>query len=108
MVPKPKVRQPAPLGLPVPVAATWYCLAGVSRCTVGHPDVGGDQLYAAISPDLSYMRGRLVQVCRAGSCIRVRVIDCNCQAVHAIDLYSDAFKHLAPLSAGRIWVTLLG
>jgi hypothetical protein len=32
----------------------------------------------------------------------VRVIDCDCQAHRSIDLYGDAFRDLAPLSAGRL------
>jgi hypothetical protein len=37
----------------------------------------------------------------------VTIIDCNCGAgANLIDLYSDAFERLAPLSRGRIAVTL--
>jgi len=83
------------------IRATWYCGHG-SRCTVGHP--GG--LYAAISPDLAAWTGHIVRVRYGGSYVDVRVIDCNCRTEHAIDLYSEAFQRLAPLSVGEITVTL--
>ena len=82
--------------------ATWYCLPGRSRCSVGR--TGG--LYAAISPDLDFLRGRAISVCSGASCVVVTVIDCNCQATRAVDLYADAFRVLAPLSAGRLKVTI--
>lgn len=83
--------------------ASWYCRSGVSICTRGHP--GG--LYAAIRRDLLYLRGRSISVCTSSKCIRVTVIDCNC-GTHAnlIDLYSDAYRRLAPLSSGRINVRI--
>lgn len=64
-------------------------------------------MYAAIRRDLLSLRGKRVQVCTARKCITVTIIDCNC-GPHAnlIDLYSDAFRALAPLSAGRIKVTV--
>lgn len=90
------------------LSATYYCRAGVSRCTRGYPDRRGvADLFAAISPDLRYLRGRQVSVCRpGGSCVSVRIIDCNCAATRAIDLYADAFARLAPLSLGRISVVV--
>ena len=37
----------------------------------------------------------------------VTIIDCNCgPGANLIDLYADAFQRLAPLSRGRIPVTL--
>ena len=85
------------------VRATWYCGNG-SPCTRGYP-AGG--MYAAISPDLSYLRGRVVRVCTTISrCVDVRLIDCNCASSHAIDLYAAAFRRLAPLSAGVLSVRL--
>jgi rare lipoprotein A (peptidoglycan hydrolase) len=98
-------RQPAkpkPAGTTVTGVASWYCGHG-STCTRGH--VGG--LYAAIRRDLLYLRGRVVTVRSGGRSVRVKIIDCNC-GPHAnlIDMYSDAFGHLAPLSAGRIRVTV--
>ena len=109
--PRPKPRatpKPTPRATPKPVAlktsrkttvsATWYCLPGTSRCSRSHS--GG--LYAAISPDLESLRGKRVRVCYRSSCVVVTIIDCNCQATRSIDLYADAFRQLAPLSAGRL------
>lgn len=59
-------------------------------------------LYAAISPDLKSLRGKRVRVCYRGSCVVVKIVDCNCQARRSIDLFADAFRRLAPLSAGRL------
>jgi len=94
------------------VSATWYCNATHpeaprSRCSRGHPDLSGDDLFAAISPDLAHLRGRSVEVCYRERCVVVVVIDCNCRATNAIDLYADAFARLAPLSRGRITVELV-
>ena len=48
-------------------------------------------------------RGRRVQVCGGGGCIVVTLIDwCACGGSHVIDLYSDAFQRLAPLSSGAV------
>lgn len=79
----------------------------LSRCTRGYPDVAGDQLFAAISPDLRWLGDR-VKVCRVdnGLCVTVAVIDCDCQATRGIDLYADAFAHLGPLTSGRIAVAI--
>ena len=86
----------------IAATATWYCLPGTSRCHRGYPS----GLYAAISPDLWRLYGQRVRVCYRTRCVTVKIIDCNCQAHRAIDLYADAFRKLAPLSAGRIQVTL--
>jgi hypothetical protein len=84
--------------------ASWYCGHG-SRCTNGHS--GG--LYAAAGPQLRVgnWRGRYVVVQAGVRRVRVQLIDCNC-GPHAnlIDLYSDAFQHLAPLSRGVLKVTV--
>lgn len=94
------------------VAASWYCNADprrgpVSRCSRGHPDGRHEDLFAAVSPDLARLRGVTVLVCVAGSrCVSVRIIDCDCRARHSIDLYADAFAELAPLSRGRVTVTV--
>jgi hypothetical protein len=85
------------------ITATWYCRAGVSRCTAGYSP---SCLCAAISPDLAYLRGRHVDVCAGGRCVRVLVVDCDCAAHRGIDLYAAAFEGLAPLSRGRITVTI--
>lgn len=85
--------------------ATWYCKTGTSRCASGYP--GG--MYAAAGPGLRIgsWRGRAVRVCGGGSCISVRLIDwCACGNGHLIDLYSDAFRRLAPLSSGAVHVTV--
>lgn len=84
--------------------ASWYCLPGRSRCTRGHS--GG--LYAAIRRDLLYLRGKTVDVCSSRTrCVTVKIIDCNCGShANLIDLYADAFRMLAPLSRGRISVTI--
>jgi hypothetical protein len=84
-------------------AATWYCKTGVSACHHAYP--GG--LYAAAGPELRVgnWRGRHVQVCGNGHCVNVTLIDwCACGGNHIIDLYSDAFVRLAPLSAGAVHV----
>jgi hypothetical protein len=86
-------------------SATWYCQAGVSRCHNAYP--GG--LYAAAGPELRVgdWRGRRVQVCGGGNCVVVTLIDwCACGGNHVIDLYSDAFRRLAPLNSGALHVTV--
>ena len=86
-------------------SATWYCQAGVSVCAAGYP--GG--LYAAAGPELRVgaWRGRIVRVCGSGHCVWVKLIDwCACGGSHLIDLYSDAFRRLAPTSAGAVRVTV--
>jgi rare lipoprotein A (peptidoglycan hydrolase) len=84
-------------------SATWYCKTGVSACHHDYP--GG--LYAAAGPELRVgnWRGRHVRVCGNGHCVNVTLIDwCACGGNHIIDLYSDAFTRLAPLSAGAVHV----
>ena len=86
-------------------SASWYCETGVSPCMAGYP--GG--LYAAAGPGLrtGAWRGRTVRVCGSGSCVWVTLIDwCACGSGHLIDLYSDAFRQLAPLSSGAVHVTV--
>ena len=85
--------------------ATWYCVPGVSRCH--HAYSGG--MYAAAGAELRIgkWRGRKVTVCQGDQCVRVTLIDwCACAGDRVIDLYGDAFRRLAPLSAGRIRVTV--
>jgi hypothetical protein len=85
--------------------ATWYCLPGVSAC---HYQYSGG-MYAAAGPALRVgdWRGRRVTVCQGGECIRVRLIDwCGCPNGRVIDLYSDAFRQLEPLSSGTMRVTV--
>jgi rare lipoprotein A (peptidoglycan hydrolase) len=46
-------------------------------------------------------------VCGGGRCVNVKLIDwCACGGNHIIDLYSDAFRRLAPLSSGALPVTV--
>lgn len=82
--------------------ATWYCLAGVSKCHYA----ASNGLYAAISSDLAYLRGKTITVRYGTRSVVVKVIDCNCEAHRAIDLYADAFRQLAPLEVGRMPVTI--
>jgi hypothetical protein len=84
--------------------ASWFCRPGYSRCTRGFPASG---MYAAAGPALraalGNWRGRLVYV----NGIATRIIDCNCGPnANLIDLYSSVFRRLAPLSAGRLAVTI--
>lgn len=87
-------------------SASWYCLPGVSAC---HYQYSGG-LYAAAGPALRVgdWRGRIVRVCGSGNCVSVKLIDwCGCPSNgRVIDLYSDAFKRLAPLSQGTVKVTV--
>ena len=104
----PSVLRPAASmsGHSITGVASWYCRPGVSRCTRSHPD----GLYAAIRRDLLALRGERVTVCRAdlpSVCVVVTIIDCNCGPnANLIDLYSDAFRELAPLSRGVVKVTV--
>lgn len=111
--PKPVVRPVTRGG--VVGAATYYCnFTHVelkrSRCMAIHPDVGGDQMYAAAGPALRVAlggnagsscpcpwRGRIVTVTAAnGHAVKVILADwCACGAPHVIDLYGDPFAILA-------------
>lgn len=85
--------------------ASWYCKPGVSACHYAYS--GG--MYAAAGPKLRVgnWRGRVVRVCGSGSCVTVKLIDwCACGGGRVIDLYSDAFRRLAPLSQGTVKVTV--
>ena len=86
-------------------AASWYCQPGISAC---HFQYSGG-LYAAAGPALRVgdWRGRAVRVCGGGGCVTVRLIDwCQCYGTRVIDLYSDAFRQIAPLSSGTTHVTV--
>ena len=102
--PKPKPpANPANPANSVRGQASWYCKAGVSSCH--HAYSGG--MYAAAGPALRVgsWRGRTVTVCGSGSCVNVKLIDwCACGGGRVIDLYSDAFSRLAPLSSGTLSV----
>jgi len=87
--------------------ATWYCLRGVSACHKGY----GNGMYAAAGPSLRHgnWRGSKVKVCTSSRCVTVTLIDwCACGGGRVIDLYSDAFRKLAPLSKGVLNVTVSG
>lgn len=48
-----------------------------------------------------------MKVCGNGNCVTVTLIDwCACGGNRIIDLYSDAFRRLAPLSQGTIKVSV--
>ena len=83
--------------------ATWYCLPGRSPCTVGHP---ADGMYAAISPAYGIPPDSSVSICRQDRCVTVTVIDKCAAGPRCVDLYAGAFALLAPLSTGRIAVTV--
>lgn len=87
-------------------SASWYCMPGTSAC---HYQYSGG-MYAAAGPALRVgnWRGRTVRVCGSGSCVSVKLIDwCACPSNgRVIDLYSDAFRRLAPLSSGTVRVTI--
>jgi len=99
----PRPKPPANPSNSVRGTASWYCQAGVSVCHSDYP--GG--MYAAAGPALRVgnWRGRTVTVCGSGSCVNVKLIDwCACGSGRVIDLYSDAFRQLAPLSSGTVSV----
>jgi len=83
--------------------ATWYCLPGVSPCTNGHSAEG---MYAAISRGYGLPRGSVLSVCRQERCVTVTAIDTCAAGPRCVDLYAAAFTLLAPLSTGRIAVTV--
>ena len=85
--------------------ATWYCLTGTSAC---HRSASGG-MYAAAGSELRTKgwRGSKVRVCTPDRCVTVTLIDwCACKGDRVIDLYSDAFRELAPLSRGVLRVTV--
>ena len=101
----PRPRPPANPSHSVRGTASWYCQAGVSACHADYP--GG--MYAAAGPALRVgsWRGRTVTVCGSGSCVNVKLIDwCACGSGRVIDLYSDAFRQLTPLSSGTVSVQI--
>jgi hypothetical protein len=100
--PKPK---PRPVTASRSGTASWYCKAGESAC---HYKYSGG-LYAAAGPALRVgdWRGRSVRVCSSGNCVWVTLIDwCQCYGSRIIDLYSDAYRRIAPLSSGTVNVTV--
>jgi hypothetical protein len=102
--PTPRPRPPTPTHR-VSGVASWYCKDGVSDC---HNAYSGG-MYAAAGPALRVgeWRGRSVRVCGGGSCVTVKLIDwCQCYGSRVIDLYSEPFSRLSPLSAGTTNVTV--
>ena len=83
--------------------ATWYCKTGVERLPPRLPRwpvpaAGARSASATGAADAS-------QVCGGGRCVIVTLIDwCACGNGHIIDLYSDAFQRLTPLSSGGLRV----
>jgi hypothetical protein len=104
---RPSLPASQPIAVAKPVApktshsisgrASWYCDAGVSPCTVDHPDTSGFDAYAAAGPRLraaigSGWRGKVVYV----DGVRVKLIDwCQCYQGESneklLDLYHDVF-----------------
>jgi len=82
--------------------ASWYCRAGISPCTYGHPDGSGFNAFAAAGPALREAigpdwRGRVITV----DGIRVKLIDwCQCYQGEPneklLDLYYDVYKRTGP------------
>jgi hypothetical protein len=80
--------------------ASWYCRAGISPCTVNHPDDGGIDAYAAAGPRLRAAigdgwRGKVIYV----DGLRVKLIDwCQCYKGEPheklLDLYYDVFARV--------------
>lgn len=88
--------------------ATHYVLqAGDGNCS--YPSVGGDGLYAALSPpeyDSAAPCGGYLEVTGPDGSVRVEVADqCPPCADGHIDLSAAAFARIAPLSAGLVNVT---
>ena len=83
--------------------ATFYCdPPRWPRCTTGYP---ASCLCAAASPDL-HLQGKVITVAYEGRSVRVRVIDCDCQAHNALDLYASIWEALGiPLSRGVVTIT---
>lgn len=103
--PRPAFQAPSDGTVRATGTASWYCKPGVSACHYAYS--GG--MYAAAGPKLRVgnWRGRVVQVCGNGRCVTVKLIDwCACGGGRVIDLYSDAFRRLAPLSQGTVRVTV--
>jgi rare lipoprotein A (peptidoglycan hydrolase) len=100
-----KAPTPKLTGHRVRGGASWYCQTGVSACHRDYP--GGMYAAAGAALRVGSWRGRQVRVCAGTDCIWVRLIDwCACGNGHIIDLYSDAFRRLAPLNTGVVRVTV--
>jgi hypothetical protein len=93
--------------------ATWFCLAGVSSCHKYYPDhIGKLDYYAAAGSELRHVlgpkwRNKYVYVTYNHTTVKVKLVDwCLCKGARVIDLYSDAFRKLAPLGKGVISVKI--
>jgi len=99
-------RPPSSTGHSASGTPTYYCRAGVSRCTRGYPDRAGvADYYAAAGPSLRVgkWRGRIVTVHANGRTLRVKLVDfCSCGGNHFLDLYWDAFKALGRPSHAKV------
>ncbi len=97
--PTPSPSPAAPPKLGVSGTASWYDTWYMTATSV----------VAAAGPALRVgnWRGRTVTVCRAGVCVRPKIVDfCQCYGSRLIDLSPAAFRALAPLSQGVISVTV--
>jgi len=103
---KPALPRASSTGHSASGVPTYYCRAGVSRCTRGYPDRAGvADYYAAAGPSLRVgnWRGRVVTVWANGRHLRVKLVDfCACGGSHFIDLYWDAFKALGQPSHAKV------
>lgn len=102
-----------PDGLAAPTSirgtASWYCHDGRfrgaprSRCTRGVP---ASTMAVAVPWKLrsQFPRGTRVRLCRASRCVSATVRDVNVGP--SWDCYAVVFNKLAPLSVGRITVTV--
>ena len=87
----------------------WARTSAISHCQNGSGCPAGYSggLYAAAGAALRVgdWRGRTVSVCGAGNCVNVTLVDwCACGGSRVIDLFSDAYRRVAPLSSGTVSV----
>lgn len=92
--------------------ATWYGAPYIGRETRSGEVYTGQEMTAAVSSDLwEAMKGKMVRVCSADKCIKVRVNDTgDAQEFRehgvAIDLSMRAFGEFGPLGLGRVTVSV--
>ena len=100
-IPTPTPKAPPPVYRnSISGRSSWYCRAGTSPCTVGYPDDGGLDAYAAAGPGLRAAigpdwRGKVVLV----DGLRVKLIDwCQCYRGEPheklLDLYYDVYARV--------------
>lgn len=112
VLPSPETVVAVPAATPgrsITVTATFYCNADLSRyrasaCRKGYPDrLGVDDLFAAVSADLAWLDGKTFTAWYRGRSVIVRAVDrCDCGS-HKLDLYLDAWLHLASIATGRLY-----